>query len=237
MMSNKQLIETNQEELQNMHNFLAASDRSGQMLHSAEAQIPSSSQLLAGVHCPDHHASFAGPAQGQAAFQTQAPPTPPPGLDFKLDTKVTKRRLGTSGASQSLLPPQPPVNGAPAAQLPSKSAALRKRTLVVAKFPKNMSEEVLGQAFGTIVGQHNVLNCRICRDDAAAKCYAFLIFANEAAANKAQTVCSAGDLILVDEHGKRWIVAASRSQRSTGGPALRQASDGSSPSCSLRMIL
>lgn len=103
-----------------------------------------------------------------------------------------------------------------------KDRATRRRTLVVAKFPRTLSELALTQAFASLVGQDKVTHCRIIREATGrSKCYAFIEFADDSAARKAQAACDAGELVLVDAYGDQWCVTASRSKRAMAGPTKK----------------
>jgi hypothetical protein len=60
----------------------------------------------------------------------------------------------------------------------SERAALRRRTLVVARFPKELTEETLAKSFDAIVGCGKVVHCQIIHDSST-KCYAFIEFLDE----------------------------------------------------------
>lgn len=93
-------------------------------------------------------------------------------------------------------------------------AARNMRTLVIGKFPRCISDDVLGDAFGTVVGRSNIHLCRIAREKSGRSlCYAFIEFVDLAAAAKALEACARGDLVLLDDTAAAWQVTASRARR------------------------
>lgn len=127
----------------------------------------------------------------------------------------------------------------------SEGAALRRRTLVVAKFPHCLSDLTLAQSIATIVGRQRLVRCRIVREtNGSSKGYAFVEFVDELAANVVKSACDSGDLILVDRLGRPCVVKASRAKRATAAPTKTRAAvttedlmTMSTPSGELRLIL
>lgn len=127
----------------------------------------------------------------------------------------------------------------------SEGAALRRRTLVVAKFPRTMSDLALAGAFGSLVGEESVVHCRIVRSDTGCcRGYAFVEFLDARTADEVEEACGAGQLVLVDKRGRHCVVTASRAKRATAGPTRARSAVsnedlrmGAIPSGELRMIL
>jgi hypothetical protein len=138
---------------------------------------------------------------------------------------------GSSDLGAIRPPPGLSLPGSPAQEVPrkifmelrqkpmSEGAALRRRTVVVAKFPKTYTEGALAQSFNNLMGQGKVVHCRIVREEV--KCYAFMEFVDEACATEAVQRCESGELVLLDSKRAKWIVTASRSKRATAGPVKK----------------
>lgn len=93
-------------------------------------------------------------------------------------------------------------------------ATLRSRTLVVARFPKELTEEELAKSFDAIVGVLKVVRCCIVHESDT-KCYALVEFFSEEAARQALQACDKCDFVLRDHKGAKWYVSASRAKRAT----------------------
>lgn len=106
------------------------------------------------------------------------------------------------------------------AEEPSSSSPeeVRRRTLLIAYFPRSAQEDDIARAFA---GTAALARGRIARDTAgASRCFGFFEFGDEDAAEVALTACREGRIVLDDEFKHTWHLRASRSRRATAKEPL-----------------
>lgn len=100
------------------------------------------------------------------------------------------------------------------------SKALRKRTLIIAYFPRSSTEAELAAVLEPCGPVRLV---RIARGDSGqSRCFAFVEFASQEGAEAALEACTSGRVILDDEYGKTWHLQASIAKHATATPFPRR---------------
>mmetsp|Transcript_26569 Transcript_26569/g.80012 ORF Transcript_26569/g.80012 Transcript_26569/m.80012 type:complete len:267 (-) Transcript_26569:152-952(-) len=98
-------------------------------------------------------------------------------------------------------------------------AAVRRRTILVAYFPRTAVEADLIAVLGKLGG---VCRARIVRDPSgASQCYGFVEFEEEVFAESALQACRVGSIVLDDLFGHTWHLRASRACRATAASPVR----------------
>jgi len=89
----------------------------------------------------------------------------------------------------------------------------RRRTLVLAYFPRSASEEDVLKAVGSV---GSACKGRIARDaNGSSRCFGFFEFVDEASCQEVLAACKEGRIVLDDEFGHTWHLRASRARRAT----------------------